>query len=202
MINSKMLQKRSNTNGVKSYSKRIQALTATLDHAERQLLDERLALEVAQQQVTVALTAQRMLQELAQGVQEQAHACIAEIVSKCLETVFEEPYQFKIEFERKRGKTDARLVFLRDEHEIDPLEGSGGGVIDVASFALRLACLVLSRPPARKIMILDEPMKFVSEDYRPRVRFLLETLAEEMGVQFVIVSHDKAFQIGTVVELS
>lgn len=186
-------------NGVSSYDKLVRRATASYDHAVRQVKEERVALTTAQDRVTTVLEAQTLLQQLAQGVQQQAHACIAEIVSKCLEAVFVEPYEFKIEFERKRGKTEARLVFLRNGHEIDPLEGSGGGVIDVAAFALRLACLVLSNPASRKVMILDEPMKFLSKDYRPRFRELLKTISEDLQVQFIVVTHDPDLIGGVVV---
>lgn len=185
--------------GVSSYSKQVQRLLAQREHVRRQIKDEQVALEIASSQVEHVLAAQAMLQQLAQGVQQQAHACISKIVSQCLETVFVEPYEFEIEFEQKRGKTEARLLFMRDEHEIDPLEGSGGGVIDVAAFALRLACLVLSNPASRRIMILDEPMKFLSKDYRPRFRELLKTISEDLQVQFIVVTHDPDLIGGSVV---
>lgn len=145
--------------------------------------------------------AQAIAQAVAAEVQSIAHKRIAEVVSRSLEVVFDEPYKFKILFETKRGKTEARLVFERDGLELDPLSAAGGGVVDVAAFALRLSCLLLTRPPLRRMLVLDEPFRFVSACYRPRVRDLLERLSQELGVQFVIVTHLDEFRIGTVVEL-
>lgn len=184
------------------YQRRATDLVSQYRFARRQVVEERQALDRAKALVSNVEQAQQILQHLGQGVQQQAHACIAGVVSKCLEAVFEEPYVFKIEFERKRGRTEARLVFLRDEHEIDPLEGSGGGVIDVAAFALRLACIMLGKPPVRRIVIADEPFRFVSSEYRPRIRAMLEMLAKEMKVQFIIVSHIEELQTGAVIEVS
>jgi len=84
------------------------------------------------------------------------------------------------------------------------MTAAGGGVVDVAAFALRLSCLMLSKPPLRRILILDEPFKYVSErrGYRERVRQLLESLAEEMGIQILMVTHIEALQTGDIVELS
>ena len=146
--------------------------------------------------------AQELAQNVAQAVQQKAHDQIAEVVSRCLEAVFDEPYEFRIHFERKRGRTEARLTFERDGMEVDPMTASGGGVVDVASFALRLSCLILNKPPLRRILIMDEPFKYVSEEYRERVRELLETLAQEMGVQLLMVTHINELKTGTVLELS
>ncbi len=142
-----------------------------------------------------------LLQIVAQQIQQRVHDQIAAVVSRCLEAVFDDPYEFRLSFEQKRGRTEAKLSFIREGMEISPMDGSGGGVIDVASFALRLACLMLTRPPGRRLVILDEPFKFVSEEYRERVKVMLEELADELGVQFVMVTHIDELQTGTVIEI-
>lgn len=146
--------------------------------------------------------AQSILQHIATTIQEQAHSKIASVVTRCLEAVFDDPYEFQITFERKRGKTEAVLSFVRDGQQVHPLSASGGGVVDVAAFALRLACLMLSVPRKRRTLVLDEPFKFVSKEYRHRIRELLETLAEEMDVQFIMVTHIPELECGKVVEIS
>lgn len=145
--------------------------------------------------------AQQIIQELAKGIQETVHKQIASVVTRCLCAVFDEPYNFQIKFERKRGKTEARLVFIRGDLEIDPLSSAGGGVIDVAAFALRVSCIMLSRPAIRKVLFLDEPFKFVSEQYRPAVAGMLEMLSNEFQMQIVMVTHIKELELGTVVSL-
>jgi hypothetical protein len=176
---------------------------AKYDHARRTLKDEFHTIVRERRRVETAVKAQQILQVIAQRVQETAHKQIAAIVTRCLKAVFDDPYTFKIHFERKRGKTEARMVFVRKGMELDPKTGVGGGVLDVAAFALRLACLLLQRPARRRLLILDEPFKFVSErkEYRERVRQLLESLSEEMDVQLVLVTHDSILETGKVVEI-
>lgn len=158
-------------------------------------------LAAAEDASTDSEEAQKTLQLVAQTVQQQAHDRIAGVVTRCLAAVFEDPYEFKVLFEQKRGKTEARLVFVRDGKELDPMTASGGGVVDVAAFALRLSCLMLSRPPVRKVLVMDEPMKFVSERYRERVRQMLEGLSHDLGVQMIFVTHMDALRTGHVVEI-
>lgn len=141
-------------------------------------------------------------QETAREIQERAHQRIASVVTRCLKTIFgDDAYDFMIRFESKRGQTEAQLMLVRDGVEIEPMEAAGGGVVDVAAFALRLACLVLSRPPVRRLLLLDEPFKFVSMGYREQIRGLLLGLAEEMGVQIIMVTHLDDLRIGQVVEI-
>lgn len=156
----------------------------------------------AEAELDAAAEAQTIVQAVAQTVQEEAHDRIAGVVTRCLTTVFEDPYEFKIKFERARGRTEAHLTFVRDGHGVNPIDASGGGVVDVAAFALRLSCLMLSRPARRRVVVLDEPFKFVSADRRYAVRAMLEQLAGELGVQFIMVTHIEELQCGRVVDLS
>ena len=145
--------------------------------------------------------ARELLQIVSQAIQETAHSKIAYVVSRCLRAIFDEPYDFKIEFELKYGRTQATLLFVRDGIEMDPLTASGGGVVDVAAFALRLACLILSKPPLRKLIVLDEPFKHLSVDYSKRVSQLLTELSTEMGIQFIMVTHNRLLECGKVIEI-
>jgi len=163
--------------------------------------EEESRLKKAQQDVSDVEQAQRIVQSVAQKIQQQAHEQIASVVSRCMEAVFDEPYEFKIVFEQKRGKTEAKLIFAKGDAEVDPMTASGGGVVDVASFALRLACLMMSRPQKRRLLVMDEPFRFLSRDLRSRVKELLLTLAKEMQMQFVMVTHDEILTVGKVVEL-
>ena len=145
-----------------------------------------------------ALEAQKIVQALAESIQQEAHGRIAGVVSRCLAAVFEDPYEFRIVFEQTRGRTEARLVFVRDGVEVNPIDSSGGGVVDVAAFALRLSCLMLSRPARRRVVVMDEPFRFVSKAYRPAVALLLEQLSKELSVQFIVVTHFPELAIGKV----
>lgn len=163
---------------------------------------ERSALKAAESRLEVILAAREVLQDAAVRTQTRVHSRIAAVVSRCLAAVFAEPYEFRVAFEQKRGKTEARLILVRDgiEHE-DATDAVGGGVVDVASFALRLTCLMLTQPPPRRLLVLDEPFRHLSAGHAPAARKLLETMAEEFGVQVLMVTHNHRLATGKVVEL-
>lgn len=171
--------------------------------ARKAVKTERAALRTSKQRLGNRIEAQKILQAAAQQIQQQAHQRISAVVEKCLRAVFgEAAYGFRIDFERKRGRTEARMVFVRGKLEVDPLSAAGGGMIDVAAFALRAACLVLTRPPLRRVLILDESFKYVSEEYRSRVADMLTTLSAELGVQVIQVTHAPELQAGKIIQIS
>ena len=182
---------------------KLNSLLADYNLAASQEVAEQTALAKVKQRVDIISQSQAVLQTIAQGIQNQAHSRIARIATRCLKSIFgPESYELKVEFEQKRGKTEANLVLVRDGIEMEPVESAGGGVIDVLSFALRIAALVLARPSLRRVLVLDEPFKHVSSQYRPGVRALIETLAEEMEIQFILVTHSQELMIGNIVEIA
>lgn len=159
-------------------------------------------LEQKEEEFELVKSLQEACQIVASCIQKTAHEKITRVVNKCLSTVFDDPYEAEIIFERKRNKTEAQIVFKRDGHILDdPMEESGGGAIDVAAFAFRLACIMLSQPQKKKLLILDEPFKFVSKRYRPRIRQLLNELVEACGLQIIMITHIQRLKTGTIYEL-
>lgn len=182
----------------------LEAKQQNLNWQQAQLLFEKEQQELTQakERVVHLLQAQQLLQEVATTLQNQANTQIAGVVTRCLRAVFgEEAYDFQILFERKRGKTEAQLLFVREGQTLDPLTSSGGGCLDVACLALRLVCLLLTTPKLRHLVIFDEPFRNLSPEYRLLVPTLLETLSQEMSVQIVLSTNFPEYECGKVVRL-
>ena len=79
------------------------------------------------------------------------------------------------------------------------MTAAGGGVVDVAAFALRLSCYLIMSPRPEPVIILDEPFRFVSKEYQGQVAELLEELSAKLGLQFVIVTHEEELEVGNVI---
>lgn len=134
--------------------------------------------------------AQVFLQKVAQETQEHLKFQIEDIVNLALETCFPGEYEFEILFEISRGKTSAELSFKdqRSSRPIDPMNASGGGVADVVAFALRIACYAMENG-TDNLIVLDEPMKFVSRDLLANVCEIFRTLADKLNLQVIMVTH-------------
>ncbi len=190
-------------NRLADFRRKADTLIAEREHARRRVIDEKKALRTAQQRLEDVEAAQKALQQIAQQVQQEAHEKLSAVVGRCLESVFGDAYGFLIDFQRKRGKTEARLCFTRDGKIMDdPTYDACGGAVDVAALALRLACLMLAKPRRRRLLVMDEPLRNLNGIiHQEKVAELIETLAEEMQVQFVIASDDDWLRIGNVIEL-
>ena len=182
--------------------KQVNELLSDLSSAKKQYKEEKKSLKITEQKLEYIQEAQIITQQVSQIIQQQAHERIEGVVSKCLEAVFGNVYGFKINFERKRGRTEANLVLLKDGHEIEnALDADSGGVIDVAALALRLACIVLAKPALKRIIIMDEPFRNLDLQNREKIRILLEELSIDFKVQFIMVTHELAFKTGKVIQI-
>jgi DNA repair exonuclease SbcCD ATPase subunit len=181
--------------------KSIDSQLTMLSSAKSRLSEERKFLKSAKRKLRTASQAQTIIQEVAKLVQNNAHKRICSLVTQCLKLVFDDPYTFTVRFEKKRNKTEASFLFLRGGDEFDPDDSIGGGVLDIVSFALRLSSLCMRVPPRRRVMVLDEPFKFVSNDKRGRVADMLMMLSEKLEIQFIITTHSKRLRIGKIYEI-
>jgi len=135
---------------------------------------------------------QNIIRIVGQNIQMKVEYKIAEVVSLALASIFPDPYEVKLYFEQRNKGLEADIIFEREGIEINPYEECGGGVVDVACFALRIALWSLENPRKAPIMILDEPGKFISRDLQPKFSALIKEISKELGIQFIIVSHDSA----------
>jgi len=167
---------------------------------------ERKALQAVNICIEDIKEAREIAQSVAQAIQEEMHTQISVVVTRCLEAVFDNPYEFKLRFVKKRGKTEAELVLVRDGREYDdPLNDVGGGVIDIVSLALRLSCVMLAKPLRQRLLVLDEPFRNVrGQANKQRLRSLLLSLADEIGFQFILNVDADAypeFVLGTTIKM-
>ena len=147
--------------------------------------------------------AQAIIQKVAQQTQENLIYNIENIVTLALNAVFEDPYEFKIDFVIRRNKTECDMYFFRDGERIDPLNSAGFGAADIASIALRVACWALTNPKKRSCFLLDECFKHLSVDLQEKSMEMIKELSDKLKIQFIIISHmegitkysDKVFKI-------
>lgn len=91
-----------------------------------------------------------------------------------------------VDFYMRQGAKDATV-----SHRGRPLEAFGGGPSSVASLVLRiLTVLRLKRYP---VLVLDEALGAVSDEYTDQTGRFLASLSEKMGIDVLLVTHKQAF---------
>jgi DNA repair exonuclease SbcCD ATPase subunit len=135
--------------------------------------------------------AKEIIRSVGQITQSQISFHISDITSLAMEAVFKEPYQLKIDFVQRRNKTECDLSFEREGVKVDPLTASGGGAVDVAAFALRIASWTMMNPRSRNTIILDEPFRFLSGDNQERASAMVKEISQKLGIQMIVVTHSE-----------
>lgn len=191
-------------NDIDTIKRKFYQIQGMKKQIETDLISSKTNLENLNKKMRLLENAQSFLQKIAQDTQSKLKFQIEDIVNLALETCFPNEYVFQLNFNISRGKTDAELVFLSQKtgRELDPMNCAGGGVVDITCFALRIASFVLEQN-VDNVIILDEPMKFVSKDLQSRVGDILKTLSEKLNLQIIIVTHitemidvaDKVFEV-------
>lgn len=133
--------------------------------------------------------AREIIREVGIKTQQQLSFHISNITSLALEAVFDNPYALVAEFVQRRNKTECDLFLTRNGNQVDPLSAAGGGVVDIASFALRVALWSMQRPKSRNTLILDEPFKHLSTDLLPKASLMLKEISEKLDLQIIMVTH-------------
>jgi DNA repair exonuclease SbcCD ATPase subunit len=148
-------------------------------------------IEEGQKSVRSHEKAKKIIQEVALKTQQQLSYNISGIASMALETVFDTPYELHLEFVERRSKTECDIYFIRDKVKIDPFSG-GGGAIDVASFALRIALWSMQQPKTRPTLILDEPFKHLKGEVTNRkVLEMVNKISKKLNIQIIMVSDER-----------
>jgi len=156
-----------------------QALAQRMELTRRSVVRHEQALEVVRQ---VGLLTQQQL---------EYH--LSEQVSLALAAVMDDPYKFKATFAERRGKTEVELLFSRRGLEFAPLGSAGGGAIDVASFALRVAYWSMRRDRrVQSVMLLDEPFaQLKGAEPNRRALALVGEISRQLQLQMLIVSDER-----------
>ena len=136
--------------------------------------------------------ATEIIQCVAQLTQKELEYHISEVVTLALQAVFPRPYKLILKFVLRRNRTEADILLEDEEgNQVSPMDATGGGVVDIASFALRIALWTLSKPRLRNTIILDEPFRFLSSDLQNKAGAMLRELSNKLKIQFIIITHEE-----------
>jgi hypothetical protein len=172
---------------------RMQAMRDTVvsDLARNESEAERLGLVVAKLTMTGELL--RLLMD--KLVLDQVKA-IESVVTEGLRSIFfDQDLSFEAEVGTFRNKIAIDLLIRREHNGIEivgpPLETMGGGISSIASLTLRL--LALMRLKKFPLILLDETLSAVSDEYVDATGQFLGKLAASTNIPILLVTHKQAY---------
>jgi DNA repair exonuclease SbcCD ATPase subunit len=158
-----------------------------LDQIKEDLNEEKKRFARMEKEVQFTEKARAIIQKVARETQQSLEYHVGELVSLALSGIFPDPYKFVVEFVERRNKTECDLAFERAGEKVHPFDASGGGAVDVASFALRSSIWSLGN--SRNVLGLDEPFRFLSRELQPRACEMLHEISHKLGLQIIMVTH-------------
>lgn len=128
-----------------------------------------------------------------QEVQEGVLA-VEKLQSEGLQAVFDDMDLFvRAEVDVKRGQVSVELLTMQEQPDGSLTEGSsldafGGSVASVQSVLMRV--IVMMRRNMRPLLLLDESLGAVAENYVPAIGAFLAKLAERLDLDILAVTHN------------
>lgn len=170
---------------------RLEQLKGQRQKVENSLSKDRIELKYKGKELRQHEEALAIVKEVGMKVQSQLQFHISDITSLAMEAVFEDPYELLMEFVERRNQTECDLWFVRDGEKVNPLNASGGGAVDVAAFALRIAAWSMTIPRTNNVIVMDEPMRFLSQDLQEKASLMIKEISQKLGIQFLIITHEE-----------
>ena len=139
-----------------------------------------------------------LLNGIAEDKQLKAQRDIEELVSRGLQTIFDETLSFHI-VQSTRGKSSIVEFVVRSTLEdsvVDTpvMDARGGGLAAVIGFLLRVVVMLLRGGTRQEnLLLLDETFAMVSAEYLPVLGEFLRSIVEETGIQIIMVTHQTEF---------
>jgi DNA repair exonuclease SbcCD ATPase subunit len=137
--------------------------------------------------------AQRIIQFVAKQTQEELKYHISELVSLALSAIYDDPYEFELEFITKRDRTEANPIFKRNGKKFIPGKRTGYSSVDIAAFALRISIWNIKRPRTRNTMIFDEPFTSLDKKAKSKIGSLLRMISKKLNLQIIMSTHDHTY---------
>ena len=115
------------------------------------------------------------------------------LVTEALTSIFEKDINFNIKLYSYRNEPAIDVSVIENDLEVDPQKSCGGGLNDIISFVVKIIFIYLKK--SSKIIILDEPLKFLSRDYIEQSSNFIHEISKRMDIQIILVSHKTDLEI-------
>jgi len=182
-------------------NKRVLAVRSLVDYR----MGERIAYSNAKKDLEIVLKVYEsdiidyrqilaIFQSLSVSVQETFIRSIESLVSEGLAAVFEEPIQLRIESVIRGGQANLDFSLINEDGtETSLIDARGGGLISLCGILFRIVMLRLLSGRIRQLLILDEPLSHLSDEYIAPAGELLKKLSDDLSIQILMISHQTEF---------
>lgn len=161
---------------------------AELNLLERTIEQQEATIHECEVMIEAGKKSRILFQNIAKNTQEKLEEHISNLVSLALKAVSPDFPNFIAEMTVRRNQLECDLWFEKNGVKFPPMNSSGGGPKDIASFALVVSYWAIDKS-YRPTIVLDEPFRNVSPDLQANVGDMLRMICDKLNLQLIIVSH-------------
>jgi|HigsolmetaAR206D_1030411.scaffolds.fasta_scaffold00003_183 DNA repair exonuclease SbcCD ATPase subunit len=169
---------------------------AAYDLYAKQKAEKEQELAETEQEQENLLIMKEVLERASDEARKNGKQILAETASSALQMVMGDSLRVDIELDHRAGVPVADLDIITayngQENRISPND-EGGGIRDLVSLATFLATGFLVGGDNKTPYFLDEPTKFVSEEYAEKAAHAIKEIIDYSGKQAIIVTHEKRY---------
>lgn len=159
-----------------------------LDRQRRESLAKRH--ELQEEEVTHD-SALAVLQELESAWRGKYEDALAALGGQSLSTIWDKPYDVKLETTIKRGVAYLDIVLVKDGKRVRIKGGSGGSIAQVLGATLAIIVTLSHSPALRPLLVWDEPFNMVAAAQRPALCAVLRELTDRLELQSLMSAHEE-----------
>jgi DNA repair exonuclease SbcCD ATPase subunit len=149
-------------------------------------------LKDCEDKISLLFLSGEVLKVIGDRKKQQTIEIFERVVTSAISEVFGFNYKFVIDLDSSGKRVTTKFKLVNAEgNELDIMGSCGGGLIDIISLVLRVLILVSAKPKRNRVLFLDESLKHLSADYRPKAATLLKSLSKQLGIQIFLVSHQQ-----------
>lgn len=136
--------------------------------------------------------AEQVLLQVSSKVLGQSTKTIDKLVTIGLQIVFEgQNLEFRTKVDKYRGKTSVKFELYENGKTSPLLDSYGGGVLVLAGVLLRTVTILTLG--LRRVILLDESLSHLSDQYIVNASKLLKKLCAELDFNILMVTHQPEF---------
>lgn len=161
-------------------------LTKQIEEAKTKIGD----LEVTEKLDKKAIEVLNLVQKT---TREKIKEAFEQMVTFALQSIYQEDYRFQLEFGSRGniGELNFQLKTPENKEFRDIEDTTAGGSLDIISLAMRFVLLQVIRPRPEGMVVLDEPTKQLSRNYRTNEYSFYKEISNKLNRQLIIISHSQ-----------
>lgn len=154
------------------------------------LKKEQFSLRVVSKKIRDHEEARSFYTQLSKTIQAEVKQYIEEVTTTAIQTIFEYPYTYHLEFEEERNTITCTPVIKDGDKQYNPKDDQGGGMLDIIGFINKIILWSIESPRTRNTLVFDEPFRFCGE-LTLKVAKIVRELCQELGFQVIIFTHER-----------